>query len=114
LLQREAGSLLDLPVDRSADPLGDLRRLMDASSAYDSFNCAVDKLFGGDAAAPSLTSTQVRPGGGAAGPRRPRGLAGGAEALVAARPSWEVIVRSFAAKGLVTLPSALSVDNLLG
>ena len=31
--------------------------------------------------------------------------------LVAARPSWEIIVRSFAAKGLITLPA---LEELLG
>ena len=33
--------------------------------------------------------------------------------LVAARPSWEIIIRSFAAKGLITLPPA-ALEELAG
>ena len=35
------------------------------------------------------------------------------KALIAARPSWETIVRSFAAKGLVAAPAAATIDDLL-
>jgi len=35
-------------------------------------------------------------------------------ALVAERPTFEVIVRSFAAKGLMALPDGLSIDDVLG
>jgi hypothetical protein len=31
-------------------------------------------------------------------------------ALVADRPTWEVIVRGFASRGFVTLPEGLSID----
>lgn len=34
--------------------------------------------------------------------------------LLAERPTWEVVVRSFAAKGLITVPGDVSVDALLG
>ena len=44
-----AGRVVDLRVDRSEDPLADLRRLLDASAAYDGFNRAVGALFSGDA-----------------------------------------------------------------
>ncbi len=42
--------------------------------------------------------------------------AGGAElrALIADHPTWEVIVRSFASKGLVSMPEATSIDAVLG
>jgi uncharacterized Ntn-hydrolase superfamily protein len=43
------GRLVDVRVDRSSDPLGDLARLLDAADAYDRFNRGVDKLFRGDA-----------------------------------------------------------------
>jgi hypothetical protein len=33
--------------------------------------------------------------------------------LIAGRPSWEVVVRSFAAKGLIAVPEGLSVDAVL-
>ena len=38
----------------------------------------------------------------------------GERALVAAHPTWEVIVRSFASKGLLALPPGLSIDDVLG
>jgi hypothetical protein len=34
-------------------------------------------------------------------------------ALIAHRPSWETIVRSFATKGLLTVPPGATVDDLL-
>ncbi len=47
-----------------------------------------------------------------------RGDVDGAQAelrsLLAARPGWEILVRSFAAKGLLALPPATSIDELLG
>jgi hypothetical protein len=33
-------------------------------------------------------------------------------ALVAGRPSWEVIVRSFADKGLLALPAGVTIDDV--
>ena len=41
-------------------PLAGLRRLLDASQAYDGFNYTVDALFGGDAAT-ALASAGRRP-----------------------------------------------------
>lgn len=35
------------------------------------------------------------------------------EADADGRPSWEVVVRSFATKGLIALPEGLSVDSVL-
>ena len=43
-------------------------------------------------------------------------LSGGRDelrSLLAARPSWEVIMRSFAANGLLAVPPDTSVDTLL-
>ena len=34
--------------------------------------------------------------------------------LVANHPSWEIIVRSFADKGLMVLPPGTSIDAMLG
>jgi hypothetical protein len=34
--------------------------------------------------------------------------------LAASHPTWEVIVRSFADKGLVNVPDGLSIDAILG
>jgi hypothetical protein len=35
---------------------------------------------------------------------------GGLRALVADRPTWEIIVRGLADRGLMTLPEGLSID----
>ena len=42
--------------------------------------------------------------------------AGAAElrSLIAEHPNWEVIVRSFAAKGLIRMPDGMSIDAVLG
>jgi hypothetical protein len=34
--------------------------------------------------------------------------------LIAARPSWETIIRSFASKGLLALPPGESIESILG
>jgi uncharacterized Ntn-hydrolase superfamily protein len=96
---RWPGRLVDLRVDRSDAPLAELRRLLDASEAYAGFSRAVGALFSGDAAA-AVASGDT---GSAAAELR---------GLVAARPSWEIIIRSFAAKGLITLPPA-ALEELL-
>ena len=121
-----AGRLADLRVDRSTDPLAELRGLLDADDAYARFSRAVGELFGGDA---NAALAEVEAGLGTlpgeenlrflrAGALLARGdVAGGRDelrSLLAERPSWEIIVRSFAAKGLLSVPPAVSIDTLLG
>ena len=120
------GRLVDLRVDRAADPVADLRRLLDASDAYAVFGQAAGELFGGDADAALthvMAGLDMLPGEEnlrflRAGALVARGdLSGGRDelrSLIAARPSWEVIIRGFAAKGLLATPPAVSVDTLLG
>jgi uncharacterized Ntn-hydrolase superfamily protein len=119
------GRLVDLRVDRSTDPLGDLARLLDATDAYVRFNRATDQLLGGDAQAaladaeeglgilpddPNLRLLQagaLLAGGDLdAGRRQLR-------SLLAGNPASEIVVRSFAAKGLLPLPAPVSIDQLL-
>ena len=121
-----AGRLMDLRVDRAADPVAGLRGLLDASDAYAIFGQAAGELFGGDADAALTHVTaglNLLPGEEnlrflRAGALVARGdLSGGRDelrSLLAARPSWEVIIRGFAAKGLLATPPAVSVDALLG
>jgi len=120
-----AGRLTDLRVDRSDDPLHDLHRLVEASEGFDGLNRAVDALTNGDAEA-AVTAVEQ---GLAALPddenlRFGRALAmlasgevqaAGVEfrALIAARPTWEIIVRSYAAKAWLALPESTSIDTLL-
>jgi uncharacterized Ntn-hydrolase superfamily protein len=119
------GWLLNLRVDRSADPLGELARLLQAADAYQRFTRATDELFGGDVQA-ALADVEaglgVLPGEPnllflRAGALLARGdIESGRRALrslLAAHPGWEVIIRSFAAKGLLPLPAAASVEQLL-
>jgi len=113
-------------VDRAADPVAGLRGLLDASDAYAIFGQAVGELLGGDAGAALtrvMAGLDLLPGEEnlrflRAGALVARGdLSGGRDelrSLLAARPSWEVIIRSFAAKGLLATPPAVSVDALLG
>jgi uncharacterized Ntn-hydrolase superfamily protein len=120
-----AGRLVDLRVDRSDAPVAELRRLLDASEAYAGFSHAVGALFSGDAAAAVASADEglsMLPGEDhlrfvRAGALAASGDTGSAAAelrgLVAARPSWEIIIRSFAAKGLITLPPP-ALEELLG
>jgi uncharacterized Ntn-hydrolase superfamily protein len=121
-----AGTVVDLRVDRSDDPLGELGRLLDAADAFAGFNRAVDELLGGDPISALGTVNDalgILPGEGNFRFLRVGALAGSGEtdtaiaelrALVSEHPTWEVIVRSFAAKGLMTLPENLSIDTALG
>jgi uncharacterized Ntn-hydrolase superfamily protein len=120
-----AGRLVDLRVDRNGAPLAELRRLLDASEAYGGFNRAASALLSGDAVA-ALASTDeglsMLPGEEnlrfvRAGALAASGDTGSAVAelceLMAARPSWGIIIRSFAAKGLITLPRS-ALEELPG
>jgi uncharacterized Ntn-hydrolase superfamily protein len=124
--QPGAGTVVDVRVDRSDDPLGDLAQLLVAADAFRGFNRAVDQLVGGDpggALATIDSALELLPDeanmrflrtGALAGSGNTDAAAAELRALVAERPTWEVVVRSFAAKGLVTFPSELSLDDALG
>jgi uncharacterized Ntn-hydrolase superfamily protein len=118
------GVVVDLRVDRSQDPLVDLAGLLDAADAFAGFDAAADQLFGGDPAAALGTIDgalailpgeenlrMIRAGALLASGAQDEGVAE-VRALVAARPTWEVIFRSFAGKGLLPLPPGVAVDDL--
>jgi len=120
-----AGRLVDLRVDRSNAPLEELRRLLDASDGYDGFGRAVGALFSGDPAAALASADEglsalpgeenlrfVRAGALAASGDN-AGAVGELRALIAARPSWATIIRSFAAKGMLAMPPP-ALAELLG
>ena len=120
-----AGRLVDLRVDRSNAPLAELRRLLDACDGYDGFGRAVGALFSGDPAAALASADEglsalpgdenlrfVRAGALAASGDNVSAVAE-LRALIAARPSWATIIRSFAAKGLLTMPPPM-LEELLG
>jgi uncharacterized Ntn-hydrolase superfamily protein len=120
------GRLVDLRVDRSSDPLGDLGRLLDAADGYDRFNRATDALFGGDPHAALAHVEQglaILPGDPNLVFLRAAALLGRGDtdrgrhelrSLLASHPSWEVIIRGFAARGLLRLPAGTSIDALIG
>jgi uncharacterized Ntn-hydrolase superfamily protein len=121
----DQGRLVDIRVDRSLDPVGDLGRLLDASDAYQRFNLAVGKLFGGDpdaaladielglAAAPEDQNLRFLRCGARLAQGRLTMARDELRSMLADRPSWEVIVRSFAAKGLLTVPAGTSIESLI-
>jgi uncharacterized Ntn-hydrolase superfamily protein len=119
------GHLVDVRVDRSDDPLGELARLLEAAEAFGTWNRAIEALVAGqsdaalagvDAALATLPGEEnfrfLRAGALAA-----TGDIDGARvemrALIAARPTWEIVVRSFAAKGLMAMPEGVTIDSLL-
>jgi uncharacterized Ntn-hydrolase superfamily protein len=123
--QPGAGTLVDLRVDRSEDPLGDLSKLLIAAEAFAGFSGAVDLLFGGDpvealakvddslALLPRDENMRfLRSGALIASGALDAGIAE-LRSLIAERPTWEVVVRSFAAKGLFSIPEGVSIDTVL-
>jgi uncharacterized Ntn-hydrolase superfamily protein len=120
------GTVVDVRVDESDDPLGDLTRLVATAEGFALFDQAVEQLTSGDAGA-ALTTVDAalarRPGD-----RNMRFLRSGAlvgtgstdaglaelQALLREHPPWEVVIRSFVEKGLIALPDGVDVDRLLG
>jgi len=124
--QPGAGTLVDLRVDRSEDPLGDLSRLLIAAEAFAGFSGAVDALFSGDPVAALATVDDalillpgeenvrfLRSGALIASGALDAGIAE-LRSLIAERPTWEVVVRGFATKGLFTVPEGVSIDAVFG
>jgi len=108
--QPGGGTVVDLRVERSGDPLGDLDRLLDAADAFAAFGRGVDELMAGDPTAALRTfdrGLELLPG--EANLRFPRigalaasGAVDGARAelraLLAEDPGWEVILRASPAR----------------
>lgn len=120
-----AGRLVDVRVDQSADPLGELAALLAAADAYkrcDDGYSALDSGAADTALADASAALAALPGD-----ENVRFLRAGAlfaagdieagrrelRALVDARPSWLTILRSFAEKGLLQLPPGLGAEDLL-
>jgi uncharacterized Ntn-hydrolase superfamily protein len=122
--QPGGGTVVDLRVDRSPDPLGELASLLDVADAFGDFDRALDQLSGGDPGA-SLATIEgalatlpgeenfrlIRASALLASGKADEGLAE-LRALVAERPTWEVIVRGFASRGFMVLPEDLSTDDM--
>jgi uncharacterized Ntn-hydrolase superfamily protein len=116
-----AGRLVDLRVDRDDHPLDELERLLAAAEAYDGFQRGVEALMAGDART-ALTALDAglailpgeenllfpRIGALMLAGRELEGVAE-ARALLAVRPSWSIVPKSFADEGLIVLPPDLEL-----
>lgn len=116
------GIVVDLRVDHHDRPLDEIERLLGAAEAFDHCDRAEQELFGGDPAA-ALREVDLAldrlPGDENARFMRAAALLtsgqvdGGREALralVAERPSWAVVIRSFALSGQLPLPAGFDLD----
>ena len=120
------GTVVDLRVDRSEDPIGDLARLLVAADSYAGFGRAVDQLSAATRPARGSPSTMRSPccpasrtcaSSAPAPSSRPapaRRVSPSFRSLVAEQPGWGVVVRGFVAKGLVALPEGVDIDAVLG
>ena len=119
------GRLLDLRVDRSDDPIGELSGLVNAAEAYDRFDRASDELSSGATSAalndidaglallPGDENLRFLRIGALLGLGDIDGARGERLELLAERSSWAIVVRSFLANGLVPVPPTLDVASLL-
>jgi uncharacterized Ntn-hydrolase superfamily protein len=119
------GVVVDLRVDRHDAPIEELGRLLVAAEVYAERDQAIDQLVGGDPAAALATveaALQRWPGernvrfvraGALAGVGAVDAAVAELRSLVAERPSWEVVIRSFVDKGLVAMPGGLTMDDVL-
>jgi uncharacterized Ntn-hydrolase superfamily protein len=121
------GKLVNIRVDHDTDdPLAELERLYHAALAYGSFNRAVETLFSGDATAalaatasgldelPRDVNLRFLQAGARFAAGDPERGATELRSLLRDQPSFEVVIRSFHARGLVSLPSDLDIDAVLG
>jgi len=120
------GTLVDLRVDDHEAPLDELRRLLDVADAFGGFTQAFEQLTAGDADGALATvdsALGILPDDENLRFLRAGALissgdveAGGAElrSLIANRPSWEPLIRSFATGGHIPTPDGFDLDRALG
>ena len=121
-----AGVVVDVRVDDAREPLVELGRLLDVAEGYALFDVAVAELMGGDPAralrdvdaalekVPGDENLRFLRAGALAASGEVETATAELRALVASRPSWAVIVRSFADQGLLTMPTGITLDDLSG
>jgi uncharacterized Ntn-hydrolase superfamily protein len=121
------GRLIDVRVDHAiGDPIAELDRLYRAALAYRHLSRGVDTIMAGDANG-ALRETDeglellardgnlrfLRVGALLASGDIDGGVAE-MRALLAERPSWATVVRSFQDRGFMALPPGVDLDTLLG
>lgn len=120
-----AGVVVDVRVDAHEQPLAELARLVRTGDAFVHYFRAVDAIGAGDneavlreiemarALLPDDENIQfVRAGALILNGRVDDGRAT-MRALLASRPSWATVLRSFVAKGMFPVPEGLDLDDLL-
>ena len=83
-----AGVVHNLRVDDHAQPVVELARLLRYNRGFREHEVATEALFGGNAADPQAATRR----------------------LIEHRPSWEIVIRGFASKGLLPVPEGVGVD----
>ncbi len=119
------GVVMDVRVDHHQDPLAELARLVRVAEAYRLCDVAEAALVDGDVAS-ALAGTEaglaLLPGEGnlllshiaaLVGVGRTAEAAAEVRMLVAERPTWEGVLKSFSERGLLPLPTGVTVDMLL-
>jgi uncharacterized Ntn-hydrolase superfamily protein len=119
------GVLVDIRVDHDDQPLDGIDHLLQAADAFGHCERAEEELFGGDPAA-ALRQVDMAlarlPGDENARFMRAGALlvsgqpAAGVEELrrlIADRPSWAVVVRSFAATDQLVLPAGVDLEDII-
>jgi uncharacterized Ntn-hydrolase superfamily protein len=122
---RWEGIVVDVRVDHDDHPLDELERLLRAAEAFDHCDRAEQELFGGDPAAAlqevdlaldglprDENARFMRAVALLASGRADEGR-GALAALVADRPSWAVVIRSFALSGQLPLPPGFNLDEIV-
>lgn len=118
------GKLVDVRVDHHDRPLDELGRLLDVADAFERIDRSEEALFGGD---PARALREIEMAlGRLPGDENARFLRAGAflvsgraeaglddlRSLIAGRPSWGIVVRSFAEKELLPIPDGVDIDDL--
>jgi uncharacterized Ntn-hydrolase superfamily protein len=116
---------VDLRVDDHPEPVEELARLSRVATAFRGFNRSTDALLGGDpdealrqidaalALCPDDENLRFLRSGALVFSGRAEEAGAIVRELVAARPSWATVIRSFAKKGLIALPEGIDVESFL-
>jgi hypothetical protein len=120
------GVLVDVRVDHHDAPLDEIDRLLRTADAFDHCDRAEQALFGGDpadalrqvdlalAALPGDENARFLRAGALMVAGQPEAGVDELRALIAGRPSWAVVVRSFVTSGQLPLPEGVDLADLTG
>jgi uncharacterized Ntn-hydrolase superfamily protein len=120
------GKVTDVRVDHDDRPLDELGRLLVVADAFERIDRSEDALFAGDPAG-ALREVETALGR-LPGDENGRFLRAGAllvsgrtdaaldelRSLIAGRPSWGIVIRSFAEKELLPIPDGVDIEDLTG